>query len=104
MAWSLREMGYSDVTILEKSNRIGGRSVTYKARGFDQVLTTGWWDDEYDHTLVPLFERFGMLDSAEPVDFKGVITWLNNTSSVSFHSLYSHLHSILCCFVGAISY
>ena len=40
MAWQLKQAGFSDVTILEKSDRIGGKSEVYKYRGIPQFVTT----------------------------------------------------------------
>lgn len=87
MAWSLKEMGYSDVTIMEKSNRIGGKSATYRTKGTNQILTTAFWTNDYNETMVPLFTRFGMLDdtSYAPVDGSNLINWPTNDDSVSFN-------------------
>ena len=40
MAWLLKRAGYTDVTILEKTDRVGGKSENYVYRGVDQYVST----------------------------------------------------------------
>lgn len=97
MAWALKSMGYSDVTILEKSNRIGGKSATYEAKGTKQILTTVFWTNDYNQTMVPLFKQFGMLDddAYAPIDSLNLMNYPNNDDSVSFKKRGSNLYTYL---------
>lgn len=40
MAWLLKRAGYSDITILEKTDRVGGKSENYFYRGVTQYVST----------------------------------------------------------------
>ena len=40
MAWLLKRAGYKDVTILEKTDRVGGKSEVYNYRGVAQFVST----------------------------------------------------------------
>ena len=63
MAYSLKQMGFTDITILERSNRIGGKGEHVEFRDIKHPLTILAWTSEYADTLVPLLTEFGFLDN-----------------------------------------
>ena len=58
MAYLLKKKGFNDVTILEKTNRLGGLIDSVDVRGTPS--TWHFWDwDMYSKTLIPLLVKFG---------------------------------------------
>lgn len=90
MAWSLKSNGYSDVTIMEKSDRIGGKTRGYRAKGTNQIVSAVFWSSDYNETMVPLFTRFGMLNdtSYTTAGKKDVVSWLTNDDLVSWRKSF----------------
>ena len=90
MAYELKQKGYTDVTILERSNRVGGKAETFFYRQGEMPLAVVLWTSEYADTLVPLLEKFGVIEDYD----RDVIThpasqnrcWLlNDPSSPAFN-------------------
>ena len=63
MAYSLKQMGFTDVTIVERSNRIGGKGEHVEFRDIKHALTIIAWTSEYADTLVPLLTEYGFLNN-----------------------------------------
>ena len=83
MAYLLKEKGFSNINIIEKSNRIGGKAITMPVRGTKQQISVAFWDANYNDTLVPLMEKFGLLkDGTSTVEPKSRIIWLQNNPNV----------------------
>lgn len=85
MAYSLKLMGYTDVTILEKTNRLGGKSQTLRLRNTEQILTTVLFTKgHYNNTMIPLFEKFGFLTPGSVIKSKreDTIIWSSNDKKV----------------------
>ena len=61
MAYSLKKLGFTDVTILERTNRIGRKAEHFQYRGTKHPLSVVFWTNDYRNTLVPLLEEFGLL-------------------------------------------
>lgn len=84
MAYKLKQRGYQNVTILEKSPRIGGKAETFYYRQSEIPLSAALWDADYKDTLVPLLEHHGMLKSNGD-DFcpnAQLFTWPANNDSI----------------------
>ena len=60
MAYELKQRGYTDVTILERSNRVGGKAETFFYRNSEHSLSVVFWNREYENTLIPLLEKYGL--------------------------------------------
>ena len=83
MAYLLKEKGFSNVNIIEKSNRIGGKAITMPVRGTKQQISVAFWDANYNDTLVPLMEKFGLLeDGTSTVEPESRIIWPQNNPNV----------------------
>lgn len=86
MAYSLKKRGFHHVTILEKSNRIGGKSNTMRVRGTNQGLTTLFFGvNQYNSTMIPLFKKFGLLNATSyQVSTRSEdVMWNTNDENVS---------------------
>jgi NADPH-dependent glutamate synthase beta subunit-like oxidoreductase len=82
MAYELKKLGYEDVTILEKNDYIGGKSINLEYRGIKQGITSQLITTEYEDTLIPLLEKFGLLDG-NSFRYTDSRVWLENNSDVS---------------------
>ena len=81
MAYSLKKLGFTDVTILERSNRIGGKGEHFQYRGIKHPLSIIIWTSDYKDTLVPLLTHFGFLkNGSNGVDW--LTFWLTNDRSL----------------------
>ena len=58
MALKLKKYGYSDVTVLEKSGRVGGKSFDVSYRGVKYSLGTSFLEPDYFDNVVPLAEQY----------------------------------------------
>ena len=58
MAYLLKQKGFTNVTILEKSNRVGGMVDHVDLRGTRMTFHL-WSSRYYNKTLVPLLDKFG---------------------------------------------
>ena len=82
MAYSLKKMGFTNVTLLERSDRIGGKGEHVEYRDMLHPLTILLWTSEYNDTLVPLLEEFGLLDfGSTNIKDKGYLWTGSNDSS-----------------------
>ena len=84
MAYELKQRGYTDVTILERSNRVGGKAETFSYRNTEHSLSVVFWTREYENTLVPLLEKYGLDDFIIPTPFA---FWPLNNDSIPFIDL-----------------
>jgi hypothetical protein len=82
MAYELKKLGYEDVTILEKNDYVGGKSINLKYRGIIQGLTSIIYTTDYEDTLIPLLDKFGLNDITYG-SFDGLVTWPENNDDVS---------------------
>ncbi len=88
MAYLLKKEGFEDVTVLEKTHRIGGKSDFLKFQGITQQIATTLWTSDYLDTLVPLLVKFGMLSSLEDgVRVQPLPHWRENNPSVSYSKI-----------------
>ena len=69
MAYELKQRGYTDVTILERSNRVGGKAETFFYRNTEHSLSVVYWTREYENTLIPLLEKYGFDEFIDPTPF-----------------------------------
>ena len=60
MAYELKQKGYTDVTILERSNRVGGKAENFFYRKAIMTMSVVLWNSDYATTLVALMEKFGI--------------------------------------------
>ena len=86
MAYMLKKKGFDNIIIVEKSNRIGGKSKTMRVRGTNQVISTqGWTTNYYNSTIGELFNRFGLLNdsSYQSRNLSDDIMWMTNNPQAS---------------------
>ena len=81
MAYELKQRGYTDVTILERSNRVGGKAETFFYRNTEHALAVIYWTREYNNTLVPLLEKYGLKGDTVTVQDQFAF-WPRNTPTV----------------------
>ena len=62
MAMRLKKLGYQDVVIFEKSNRVGGKSYDVKYRGVYYPMGTIFAEPSYFDNMVPLAREYGVGD------------------------------------------
>ena len=60
MSYLLKKKGFTNVTILEKSNRIGGKAETFTYRDSMFTLSVVLYNSAYNETLLPLLRHFGI--------------------------------------------
>ena len=58
MAYLLKEKGFKDITIFEKSDRIGGKSKTVNYRGVPQEMGTCYIAPDYEDNIIELIRNF----------------------------------------------
>ena len=82
MSYRLKKKGFTNVTILEKSNRIGGKAETFTYRDTTIPLAVVFYTSIYNETLLPLLRHFGMKKPNDDV-FTGNYTsfWPVNNDS-----------------------
>ena len=91
MAYSLKKEGFKDVTVLEKTDRIGGKSDSLRFQGITQQISTSLWHSDYRDTLIPLLVKFGFLnDLYDGLDLKDFAYWLKNSPSVSAYHILAY--------------
>lgn len=84
MAYLLKQKGFTNVEILERSSRIGGKSESIKYRGTVQELGTVYISPDYEaiHELVEKFVPGDM------IPFPSASIWLDNLPTpISFNKL-----------------
>ena len=62
MAYELKQRGFTDVTVVEATNRIGGKSNSVELNGVSNTLSTLLVGPDYAETVIPLFQRFGLFN------------------------------------------
>ena len=60
MALKLKKLGHTDVTIFEKSGRVGGKSLDINFRGSVYPLGTIFLDPDYFDNVVPLAREYNV--------------------------------------------
>lgn len=58
MAYLLKKKGFRDITILEKRNRPGGKSLTINYRGAAQEMGTCYLSPDYEENIIALSNKF----------------------------------------------
>ena len=58
MALALKNRGFTNVRILEKTNRFGGKVLTLNRRGAAQDIGAGYLAPDYNDLVVPLIEKY----------------------------------------------
>ena len=88
MAYMLKKKGFDNIIILEKSNRIGGKSETMRVRGTNQILSTTFWTaNYYNSTIVDLFNKFGLLNDTNyqmTTPLESLVVWNTNDANASW--------------------
>ena len=75
MAMKLKKLDYTDVTIFEKSRRVGGKSNDVKFRGASYPIGTVFFEPSYFDNVVPLAREYGV---GEYLRLPSVGIWLEN--------------------------
>ena len=81
MAYLLKQKGFTDVTILEKSNRVGGMIEYVDLRGTRMTYHL-WNDRNYQKTLIPLLNKFGFAPDFVNVTRADTWFWPTNDANV----------------------
>jgi protoporphyrinogen oxidase len=82
MAYELKKRGFKDVTIFEKNNYVGGKSINLKFRGIMQGLTTALISSDFKDTVIPLLKQFGLFENATFPALKNIANWPKNNDQV----------------------
>lgn len=77
MALNLKKIGFLDVTVLEKTGRVGGKSFDVKYRGAEYSLGTSFIEPDYFESVVPLAKEYA---DATLVDIPTIGFWEENSS------------------------
>ena len=80
MALSLKQRGFKDVTILEKTKWLGGKSWTINHRGAANEMGTVYLQPDYNDTIVPLVNKYARGDL---VDLPPASIWFNKNGGGS---------------------
>ena len=75
MALMLKRRGYTDLTIYEKTGRVGGKSYDINYRGVPNPLGTSFLEPSYFDNFVPLAREYG----AELVPLPSANPWFSNS-------------------------
>ena len=83
LAYRLKEKGFKNVTILEKSNRVGGKAETFTYRDTTIPLAVLLYTSVYSETLLPLLRQFNftLQDDAPIANFASY--WPVNNDSIN---------------------
>ena len=94
MATLLKQKGFEDITILEKSNRLAGKSFTLNYRGAPQEMGTVYVSVDYEENIIQLIRTYNN-DTLVPGQSASywsdltpgpinLITWLVERSKLKF--------------------
>ena len=75
MALKLKKLGHTDVTMFEKSGRVGGKSYDTKFRGSAYPLGTIFFEPTYFDNIVPLAREYGV---GEILPLPSIGVWQEN--------------------------
>ena len=82
MALALKQRGFKDVTVLEKTKWLGGKTWTIDHRGSANEMGTVYLQPDYNETVVPLVKKY--LPAGDLVNLPPASIWFNkdqNTGS-----------------------
>ena len=79
----LKKLGHTDVTIFEKSSRVGGKSNDVKFRGASYPIGTIFLEPTYFDNVVPLAREYGVGDYIS-IPPSGL--WLENRGGANISS------------------
>ena len=82
MAYLLKQNGFEHVTIMERTNELGGKSQTLRYRGTDQALSTIFFNAAYQNTLIPLLQKFGLFEGNTVPATTQTYYWSTNDPNV----------------------
>ena len=82
-AYLLKQNGFKNVEIMEKTNEMGGKSQTLRYRGTDHGFSTMFFTATYTDTLIPLLQKFNMYDGNTVQGTFQVNYWPTNDPQVS---------------------
>ena len=81
MALALKQRGFKDVTILEKTNFVGGKSWTIDHRGSANEMGTVYLQPDYNETVIPLVKKY--LSAEDLVNLPPASIWFNKNKGDS---------------------
>ena len=58
MAYMLKKLGYTNLHILEKADRVGGKSTTIPHRGVNHDIGTVYVGSDYQNSIIPLAKKY----------------------------------------------
>ena len=81
MALALKQRGFKDVTILEKTKFVGGKSWTINHRGAANEMGTVYLQPDYNETIIPLIKKY--LPAGDLIDLPPASIWFNRDQSAN---------------------
>ena len=86
MALKLKKLGYTDLTIFEKSGRLGGKSFDITFRGSPYPMGTIFLEPTYFDNVVPLARKYNV---GEVLPIPPVSLWAKNHNGAYYeHQQY----------------
>ena len=94
MAYLLKKKGFKDITILEKSSRAGGKSLSINRRGAAQELGTCYLSPDYEQNIIELVDKFMTGGKREQlVILEQASIWLDGLPPIT-HAQYIGMESL----------
>ena len=94
MAYLLKKKGFRDITILEKSSRAGGKSLSINRRGATQELGTCYLSPDYEQNIIELVDKFMRGGKREQlVILEQASIWLDGLPPIT-HAQYIGMESL----------
>ena len=75
MALALKQRGFKDVTVLEKTKWLGGKTWTIDHRGSANEMGTVYLQPDYNETVIPLINKY--LPAGDLVNLPPASIWFN---------------------------
>jgi hypothetical protein len=85
MAYLLKRKGFQNIVVYEKSDRVGGKSLTINYRNTLHEMGTCYVQPDYDENVIDLAKEYGLWD---PVDLPSANIWQDNSRSPIRYSSY----------------
>ena len=87
MALKLKKLGYQDITIFEKTGRVGGKSCDINYKGVPYPLGTVFLEPTYFDNVIPLAREYNVGDTV-PLPPLGFWTANNGSSNITGQQYY----------------
>ena len=85
MAYMLKKKGFQNIVVYEKTDRVGGKSLTIKYRNTPHEMGTCYTQPDYDENVIALAKEYGLWD---PVYLPSANIWEDHSRSPIKYSSY----------------